>query len=625
VRKDSVLIKPLSLESEFRRLNTDITALKRKLKKMRSKPPSGKTGRARVDLLNDLAMALYRSKPLMTEAYAKEAMVLSERTGYREGKARSNQLMGISKGSRGKYYESMKYFNTAREIFTELDDKNGIATTFSNIGIVYSYQSRFDLAIDQHLKALAIFEEIDKKIHIAHSLNNIGIIFRKRHNLEKAEEYYMKALRIREETGDQSGLAMSLNNMGILAKERGDLESALDYNSRSLNLKEELGDKHGISVSYSNIGDIHMELEEYTPALEYYRKSLSITEELENEKGISNNCKLIGHIMILLKKYDEALEYLERALRISIGIGARVYESDCYKELSDLYKATGDYEKAFLHYKKHSILTQEIFSDKSTKTIAGLQIRYETEQKEKEAELYYLRNVELCREINDRKIVESQLVAHERLLEERVKDRTIELQKSMRNLKKSVKGTIHTLSRIIESKDPYTSGHQLRVAELARLIAIELGFDENNVEAVFMISLVHDIGKISIPQEILSRPGQLSKLEQEIVQTHSQIGYEILSEVEFPWPVADVILQHQELYNGSGYPNGLKGEDILIEARIIAVADVVEAMTSHRPYRSIPGLERAIEEITLNSGILYDPDVVKACRRVICEKGFNFQ
>ena len=606
-------------------MNTDIAALKRKLKKMRSKPPSGKTGRARVDLLNELAGALYRSKPLIAEAYAMEAMILSERIGYREGEARSNNDIGITFAFRGKYYESMEHFNTAHAIFTELDDRTGIARTHNNIGVVYSDQSRFDLALDHHLKAVRIYEEINDRNCIAHSLNCIGVVFRKRNDLKKAEYYYLKALRIREDTGDIRGLAKSYNNMGIIAKESGNLESAVDYYTKSLKLKEELNDKQGIAISFSNIGDIHMELKEYTPALEYYRKSLSLEEEIGDEKNISGNCNKIGHIMTLLDRHEEALEYFNRALRISSRIGARMYESDCYRELSDLYKAMGDYEKAFLFFKKFSSLTKEIFSDKSAETIAKLQIRYETEQKEKEAELYYLRNVELRREINDRKLVESKLVAHERLLEERVKDRTIELQESMRKLKKSVEGTIYTLSRIIESKDPYTSGHQLRVAELARMIAIELGFDEDKVEAVFMISLVHDIGKISIPQEILSRPGQLSELEQEIVQTHSQIGYDILSEVEFPWPVADVILQHQELYDGSGYPNRLKGKDILIEARIIAVADVVEAMTSHRPYRSIPGLENAIEEITLNSGILYDPDVVDACRRVICEKGFSFK
>ena len=592
---------------------------------MRSKPPSGETGQARVDLLNELGMMLHRSKPLITEAYAWESLVLSKRLGYRKGEADSNRLMGASYGARGKYFESMKHFSIARDIYVELDDKRSLATTYSNIGVVFGSQSRFDLAIAQHLKALAIFEEINDRNRIAHSLNCIGVIFRKRNNLERAEEYYLKALRIREETGDLSGLAKSYNNMGNLVKEKGDLENALDYHNRSLKLKEELGNKRGISVSYSNIGTIHLELEEYIPALEYYKNALSIVEELEDEEGISNNCNLIGHVMILLGKHEKALEYLERSLQIATRIGTRIYESDCYQELSNLYKAMGDYERAFLFFKKYSSLTQEIFNEKSAETIARLQIRYETEQKEKEAELYYLRNVELRREINDRKLVENQLVAQEQLLEERVKDRTFELQQSMEKLKKSVEGTIQTLSKIIESKDPYTSGHQLRVAELARLIAIEMGFNEERLEAIYMISLVHDIGKISIPQEILSRPGKLSELEQEIVRTHPQIGYDILSNVEFPWPVADVILQHQELYDGSGYPNGLKGNDIMIEARIIAVADVIESMTSHRPYRSTPGIDNAIGVITRNSGILYDPEVAEACVRLISEKGFSFK
>jgi putative nucleotidyltransferase with HDIG domain len=468
-----------------------------------------------------------------------------------------------------------------------------------------------------------MFEEVNDRNHIAHSLNSIGVIFRKRNNLERAEEYYLKALRIREETGDLSGLAMSYNNMGVLCKSKGDLDSALDYYNRSLKLKEELNDKRGISIAYSNIGDIHASQDKCDPAFEYYIKALSLVEELEDEERISDNCKAIGHIKILQKKYDEALAYLERGLSISIRIGTRICESDCYLELSDLYRAMGDDERAFLFYKKYSSVTREIFSEDSADSIARLQILYETEQKEKEAELYYLRNVELRREIDERKLLESQLVAQEQLLEECVKDRTNELQQSMHKLKKSVEGTIHALSKIIESKDPYTSGHQLRVAELARLIASEMGFNEERLEAIYMISLVHDIGKISVPQEILSRPGKLSELEREIVRTHPQIGYDILSNVEFPWPVTDVILQHQELYDGSGYPNGLKGNEIMIEARIIAVADVIESMTSHRPYRSIPGIDKAIEVITQNSGKLYDSEVVETCVRIIREKGFS--
>jgi len=212
-------------------LNTEIAALKCRLKTMRSRPPSGETGRERVDLLNELGMMLYRSRPLLTEAYAQESLVLSERIGYRKGEADSNRLMGVSNGARGRYFESMKYFKVAREIYCELDSKSDMASIFYNIGVILGSQGRFDLAIDQYLQALAVFEEIDNKIRIAHSLNSIGVIFAKRNNLKQAEKYYLKALRIREETGDLSGLAMSYNNMGILAVAKGDLKNALDYHN----------------------------------------------------------------------------------------------------------------------------------------------------------------------------------------------------------------------------------------------------------------------------------------------------------------------------------------------------------------------------------------------------------
>ncbi len=605
-------------------MNTEVTALKRRLKKIRSESPLGDTGRERVDLLNKLGMMVCRSCPFRTEAYAEEALALSERIKYRKGEAKSTALIGVAIASRGKYYESMEHFNIAREIYTELDDKAGIAVTYTNIGVVYSDQSRLDLALDQHLKALAIFEEINNRNRIAHSLNCIGVVFRKRNDLKNAEYYYLKALRIREDIGDIPGLTMSYNNMGILAKERGNPERALSYFNKSLKLKEDLGDKRGILVSYTNIGDIYAEMKKHNKSLKLYRKSLAIGEEISDEKNICGNCNKIGHILTLLGKHEVALEYLKRGLRISIDIGAGILESDSYRELSDLYKVTGDYEKAFRYYRKHSILTRNIFSEKSAETITRLQVRYETEKKEKEAELYYLRNVELQREISERKQIEDQLTAQEHLLEMRVKRRTTELKKSMHKLKESVEGTIRTLSKIIESKDPFTSGHQMRVAELSQLIATEMGFTEEKAEAIFMISLVHDIGKICIPQEILSRSWELSELELEIVQTHPQTGYDILSEVEFPWPVAEVVLQHHEMYNGTGYPKGLERDEIMIEAKIIAVADVVEAMTSHRPYRTIPGLEKAVEEITKNSGILYDPNVVDACRNAIRKKGLPF-
>ncbi|MDO9545455.1 MAG: PAS domain S-box protein, partial [Pelolinea sp.] len=165
--------------------------------------------------------------------------------------------------------------------------------------------------------------------------------------------------------------------------------------------------------------------------------------------------------------------------------------------------------------------------------------------------------------------------------------------KLVQDLRKTVEGTIHTIAATVEIRDPYTAGHQKRVSELAATIASEMHLTEQQVEGVRMAGLIHDLGKIQVPAEILSKPGQLSEIEFQIIQTHPQVGYDLLKEIEFPWPIAQMVYQHHEKMNGSGYPQGLKGDEILLEARILAVADIVEAMSSHRPYRPALGIEKA--------------------------------
>jgi len=192
-------------------------------------------------------------------------------------------------------------------------------------------------------------------------------------------------------------------------------------------------------------------------------------------------------------------------------------------------------------------------------------------------------------------------------------------------LQKIVEGAIRTMARIVEIRDPYTAGHQERVAALARAVATEMGLPEDRVEALYMAGAIHDIGKISVPAEILSKPGRLSDPEFDMIKAHSFIGYDILKGIEFPWPIADIVFQHHERINGSGYPRGLAGEDIWLEARILGVADVVEAMASHRPYRPARGLDAALEEISQNKGLLYDPQVAEACLRLFAERRFTFE
>ena len=198
-----------------------------------------------------------------------------------------------------------------------------------------------------------------------------------------------------------------------------------------------------------------------------------------------------------------------------------------------------------------------------------------------------------------------------------------ERKQSFERLRKVLGATVQSISMTVEMKDPYTAGHQQRVSDLARAIATEMGLSADRREFIRTASSIHDIGKISIPSEILSKPTKLTDLEFSLIKTHSQSGYDILKDIDFPWPVADVVLQHHERMNGSGYPQGLKGDDILLEARIIAVADVVEAIGSHRPYRPSLGIDFALEEISRNKGILYDADVVDACLKLFQEKNYT--
>jgi PAS domain S-box-containing protein/putative nucleotidyltransferase with HDIG domain len=192
-----------------------------------------------------------------------------------------------------------------------------------------------------------------------------------------------------------------------------------------------------------------------------------------------------------------------------------------------------------------------------------------------------------------------------------------QLRESFEKLQKTMEGTIYAIARTVETRDPYTAGHQRRVAQFAVAIAQEMRLTDDKINAIHLAAMIHDIGKINVPTEILSKPGELSEAETELIRIHPQVGYEILHVIDFPWPIADIVLQHHERMDGSGYPNGIKGDDIILESRILGVADVVEAMSSHRPYRSALGLRSALKEITMNKGTLYDPDVVDACIRVI--------
>jgi putative nucleotidyltransferase with HDIG domain len=234
------------------------------------------------------------------------------------------------------------------------------------------------------------------------------------------------------------------------------------------------------------------------------------------------------------------------------------------------------------------------------------------------------RLIELINNKND------ELLKLNKTLEKRTKDKTDDLLAQAERLKESYKksqiildGIVKTLSKLIETRDPYTSGHEDQVAKIACKIANEMKLTEEQIAAIHVSATLHDIGKISVPSEILTKPGRLSNLEREIIKTHCKVANDILINIEFPYPVAEIIYQHHERIDGSGYPRGLKGDQIAIEARIIGAADVMDAMASYRPYRPALGVDAAIEEIVKFRGITYDPAVVDACLKIFKNTGTN--
>ncbi len=199
-----------------------------------------------------------------------------------------------------------------------------------------------------------------------------------------------------------------------------------------------------------------------------------------------------------------------------------------------------------------------------------------------------------------------------------------ELKQNYKKLQKIIEATANIITKVVETRDPYSIGHQQRVSKLATAIAQEMKLPQDKINGTRISSLIHDIGKVNLPTEIISKPGKLIEVEFNLIKNYPKVGYDILKKVDFPWPIAEIVLQHQEKIDGSGYPRGLKGDEICIEAKILGVANVVEAMSSYKSYRPALSVDEALVEIVENKNILFDPEVVDICIKLFKEKDFKF-
>lgn len=332
------------------------------------------------------------------------------------------------------------------------------------------------------------------------------------------------------------------------------------------------------------------------------------------------------------KKAEEALrENEERYRQLVNHAPAGIYEVDFLKRK---FVALNDVMCDYTGYTKEELMvlgpldileesSRKVFMERMAKVLSGEKVpetvEYKVKRKDGE-ELWVLLNARLVYENGFPKGATA--VVHN--ITERKKNED-ELNETIKKLRKITGATIQAIAQTVEVRDPYTAGHQRRVADLARAIATALRLESSRIDGIRMAGQIHDIGKISVPAEILSKPGLLTPIEFSLMKTHCQVGFDILKDIEFPWDIARMVLQHHERIDGSGYPNGLSRDDILLESRILAVADVVEAMASHRPYRPAVGLDKALEEISSKKGRIYDAGVVDACLGLFKEQLFSFK
>jgi len=505
------------------------------------------------------------------------AVILKDVTGKKK--------IGVLNELAGNYGElppdkRIEFAEQAVDLSEKFHDNKSKAEAYNHLGVAYNNLGDSQKSIDYFLRALKIMEQINDKNGIANSCVNIGQANFYLDNFNKSLEYFQKALKLREEIGDKKNISQSLILIGNVKGRIAKYEEALDYYSKSLVIKKEIDDKRGISQIYNNIGNIFLEIGRKEKALEYRLEALQIDRELGDKWEIANSAYNIAEQYLLNAEHEKAYPYILESYELSKDLNNKGLIRDNLLNFSLYYEQSGDYLKALKYQRDFSELTKSMFSEELSEKITEMQTKYETEK-----------------------------------LEDAVTEHTLELQKI-------IDGVIHTLALTVEARDLYTSGHQTRVAYLAVAIAREMKLTDEQVKGIGMASIIHDLGKINNPAEILSKPGKISELEYKIIQTHPQVGFDLLKDIEFPWPIAEMVHQHHEKMDGSGYPQGLKGEEILLEARILAVADIVEAMSSYRPYRPALGIEKALTQIKKDKGTLLDPDVVDACLKVF-EDGFK--
>lgn len=570
----------------------EIQQIEKTLENLRNKPDKGAAGKKKVDLLNQLAYMLHLSEPKRVLVCSKKALALAKRQNYAKGIAHSYNNIGIYYAVTGHSDRALKYCFKALGLFEKTGDKSGIAkihntigciyktqgeyanalrhcreslrikekmgdksefaNVYTNIGVLYNIISEYDKALQYHLKALEIGEKTQDMHIIANAHNNIGNVYHYLGNNKLALEHYLKALKIRVKLGNKNHLAHAYNNVGVGYKEQGDYEKAQQYYHKSLAIRKEIGDRNGIAMSIHNIGEIFECQGRYTQALEWYEEALRITKDLKDKGYLAGSYYSVGRMHIILNECARAIRYLKKGVNLAKEIGAKKTERDCYESLSDAYKVKKSFKQALDCYRKFTNLDKDMFNTEKSKQLTEMRTKYETERKEKEAEIYHLKNVELRKEIKQRKKVEKALKKHRDDLEELVGQRTAELRSTNVDLEKEINERKRAEKELLSYQKQLRSlAHELSLVEERerRKIATSLHDNISQTLAIikFKLTKLHEeISGRKMNKEMETVRSLVDKVMQRTRSMTFEISPPVLYELGFEAAVRWLIGQFQD-------------------------------------------------------------------------------
>lgn len=563
----------------------------------------------RLNLLETLIACgiVYRDLGAADEAIAtlQQALELTRELQDPEAEARAlNHLAGVYH-AQSEYLYALKYLRESLEIYQRLGQVESQTACLTNIGTVYTKLGDFSNALQALLEGHSLVQGNTQAPRAeASRLVSIGNVYQDLGQYESAKGYFRQALEVGEKSKDRLVQVVASINLGQVQQKLADFENANTLLHEGLRIARDIGYKAGEIAALDGLGNLQISVGNLETARSSFQQALAIAQETSDREQAADALRHLGSIHLKLGQPPKALEYLHQALEIAGQIERKKSVFQIHELLAQTHEAMGDFRMALHHQREFHQAERALFNEESERKARNLSIQFELQHLRSETENYRLH---------------SEHAQHARQeAEAKVLQRTRELEESQRDI-------LTRLALASEYRDDDTGEHTWRVGRNAALLAEAMGLPEEEVQLIGFAARLHDVGKIGIPDAILLKPGRFSKLEYELMKSHAAIGAQMLSggNSKMMRLAEEIAMTHHERWDGTGYPRGLAGEAIPLVGRIVAVADVFDALTHVRPYKPAWSIEEALLELQRNSGSQFDPRVVEAALKVFSDPSFN--